>query len=89
MAYRSSDTTVTEKGQVTIPVEVRKALGLKPRDRVRIDYDDETETATIRPVRSVAEMLRGMAQPRQRPENFRQIREEFERGVAEDAVSDD
>lgn len=89
MARRSLNTTITEKGQVTIPVEVRRALGLKPRDRVRIDYDDEREIATIRPVKSVAELLRGMAQPRQRPENFQQIREEFERGVAEDAASED
>jgi len=27
-------TTITKKGQVTIPISVRKALGVKPRDRV-------------------------------------------------------
>jgi AbrB family looped-hinge helix DNA binding protein len=29
-----SDAAVTSKGQITIPVEVRRALGLKARDRV-------------------------------------------------------
>ena len=28
------EATVTSKGQITIPVGIRKSLGLKPRDRV-------------------------------------------------------
>ena len=31
------ETRVTQKGQVTIPLEIRELLGLKPRDRVRFE----------------------------------------------------
>jgi AbrB family looped-hinge helix DNA binding protein len=30
------ESTITEKGQTTVPKEVRDALGLKPRQRLRI-----------------------------------------------------
>ena len=33
-------TNVTTKGQVTVPIEVRKILGLKPGDRVLFSVDD-------------------------------------------------
>lgn len=29
-----AESAVTSKGQITIPVEVRRAMGLKPQDRV-------------------------------------------------------
>jgi AbrB family looped-hinge helix DNA binding protein len=29
-----SESAVTSKGQITIPVEIRRAMGLKPQDRV-------------------------------------------------------
>ena len=34
------ETRVTQKGQVTIPLEIRELLGLKPRDRVRFEVID-------------------------------------------------
>lgn len=39
MDYVSS---MTSKGQVTIPVEIRKALGLKPRDKVAFRVENGT-----------------------------------------------
>lgn len=33
-------TSVTSKGQVTIPVAIRRLLGLRPRDRVRFTVRD-------------------------------------------------
>jgi AbrB family looped-hinge helix DNA binding protein len=89
MAYRSSETTVTDKGQVTIPVDVRRALGLKPRDKVSIEYDAQRGVAVIRPVPSVVAFLYGAVEPRRRPEDFRALREEFERGVAEEVAAED
>ena len=35
------ETTLTEKGQVTIPQEIRKLLGLRPKDKVRFEVEGE------------------------------------------------
>jgi AbrB family looped-hinge helix DNA binding protein len=43
-----STTTVTSKGQVTIPVEVRKHLKLKPGDKIDFQIE-ENGTARIFP----------------------------------------
>lgn len=32
--------SVSEKGQVTIPLEMRKALGVKPKDKVAFKLED-------------------------------------------------
>lgn len=46
-------TVVTRKGQITVPVEIRRALGLKEGDRVAVELDDGG--ARIRPARSNVE----------------------------------
>jgi AbrB family looped-hinge helix DNA binding protein len=55
-------TTITSKGQVTIPKRVRDALGLKPGSKVQIDIAQSGE-ATIRragkPARSQFAAVRG------------------------------
>jgi AbrB family looped-hinge helix DNA binding protein len=33
-------TTMTQRGQITVPVEVRRLLGLKPRDKVAFTIED-------------------------------------------------
>ena len=43
-------TVVTRKGQITVPAEIRRALGLKTGDRVAVELDDGG--ARIRPARS-------------------------------------
>lgn len=89
MAHPPTGTTVTDKGQVTIPVDVRRALGLKPRDKVSIEYDADRGVAVIRPLPSVVAMLYGAVRTSRHPEDFRALRAEFERGVAEEAASED
>ena len=42
-------TTVSSKGQVTIPVRIRRRLGLKPGDR--IEFVVKAGMTTIQPVR--------------------------------------
>ncbi|MDO8616356.1 MAG: AbrB/MazE/SpoVT family DNA-binding domain-containing protein [Dehalococcoidia bacterium] len=81
------ETTITTKGQVTIPAEVRKRLGLKPRDKVR--FEVEGDAATLRKSKSRILDMYGSVQPRTRPEDFRRLRDEFEQGVAEEALSED
>lgn len=34
-------TTVTQKGQVTIPIEIRNYLGIKPREKIVFSYKNE------------------------------------------------
>lgn len=76
------ETTVTQKGQVTIPARIRSRLGLKPHDKVR--FEVVGETVIIRPAPSKVLRWYGSVTPKERPEDFRKIREEFEQGVAEE-----
>jgi len=78
-------TRVTAKGQVTIPVELRRALKIKPRDKVCFDLVDEDEIR-LRPAKSVVEASFGAVTPARSPEDFRKLRRDFEEGVAEEAV---
>ena len=77
------ESTVTQKGQVTIPAAIRERLGLKPRDRVRF----EVENGTVKLHRVTSKLLSGYGSvsPKQRPEDFQSLRDEFESGVADEA----
>ena len=43
-------TTVTQKGQVTIPGELRRVLGLKPKDKVAFEL--VAGEVRLRPIKS-------------------------------------
>jgi AbrB family looped-hinge helix DNA binding protein len=79
---REHETTVTQKGQVTIPAEVRQALGIKPRDKVIFEMEEEEKVVKLRPAASRVERWFGAVTPKQQPENFKETREEFEDAVA-------
>ncbi|HEY4668779.1 MAG TPA: AbrB/MazE/SpoVT family DNA-binding domain-containing protein [Tepidiformaceae bacterium] len=55
---------MTRKGQITVPAEVREALGLKVGDRVAVRVDQQGTTATIEPADSVVERLYGVLSPK-------------------------
>jgi len=56
---------VTTKGQVTIPKEIRKQLGIQPRDK--IDFVLEKDRVVLVPVKTLKD-LRGTVQaPKRRP----------------------
>ena len=84
---RELETTITQKGQVTIPAEIRSRLGLKPRDRVR--FEVRGDVATLRPAPSKVLRWFGSVAPKERPEDFRKVRDEFEQGVAEEVDAED
>lgn len=42
-------TTITQKGQATIPAPIRKKLGMRPNTKIVFELKNETE-ASIRPV---------------------------------------
>lgn len=46
-------TTVSSKGQITLPVEIRRKLGIKPHDRITVESIGDT--AVIRRVRDFFE----------------------------------
>ena len=54
-------TTLTQRSQVTIPAEVRRVLGLKPRDKVA--FAVEGEEVRLRPVRYTLESVAGSLPP--------------------------
>ena len=80
---RVLETTVTQKGQVTIPAEIRSRLGLKARDKVR--FEIEGDAVRLRATPSKVLRWYGAVTAKKRPEDFQEVREEFETGVAEEA----
>ena len=57
------ESKITSKGQITVPIEVRRILGVRPGDRLRFESDNNG--VHIRPVRSqsVFEKYRGIGNP--------------------------
>ena len=68
-----STASVTRKGQVTIPAAVRRALGLKPKDRVAFILTDGG--AIMRPAPSALDRIAGSVKPRKKPEDFKELRD--------------
>lgn len=68
--------TVTQKGQITIPGELRRSLGIKPKDRVSFELVDGE--VRLRPVTSQLLAGYGAVKPRRKPEDFRKVRREVE-----------
>ncbi len=53
---------MTQKGQVTIPVDMRKKLGAKPYDTIRLEY--ENGFIKIKPVKDILDMAGMFKAPR-------------------------
>ena len=64
-------TTVTQRGQVTIPAEVRKLLGVKPRDKVTFTIEDGE--VHLAPASYSLESVYGSVKPSRKPEDFEQV----------------
>jgi AbrB family looped-hinge helix DNA binding protein len=73
-------TRVSEKGQVTIPLEVRKALGIQRGDRIVFELTGNGQ-ATLRRARTWVEEFAGKVPPRDPPLSSEEERLAFERGV--------
>jgi AbrB family looped-hinge helix DNA binding protein len=79
------ETTLTQKGQVTIPVEIRTRLGLKPRDKVVFELAGDI--VTLRPARS--RILEGYGSVQAATtDDLLETRKRFEEGVAEDTKAE-
>jgi len=49
MYYMKFQTTMTSKGTITISAPIRKALGLKPGNKINIELDEENERIIMNP----------------------------------------
>lgn len=87
---------VTTKGQVTIPKEIRDALGIEPGDEITFEKDDsgyriQKKAPTTGDGDDPFEKYRGMADSEDTmPERMRTLRGEYPRDVHEnDAETED
>ena len=76
-------TVMTRKGQVTVPAEIRRQLGLKRGDRVAFVLD-EGEVRLTR-TGSVVERTAGAFRTRRPALTAEELREAAERAMAEEA----
>lgn len=68
---REFTTTITQRGQVTIPAEVRRVLGVKHRDKVAFTIEDgEVRLASAS---FTLESAYGSVKPSKKPEDFEEI----------------
>jgi len=78
-------TVVTRKGQITIPVEIRRSLGISEGDRVAIVLDgDEVRLA---PSAGVVARTAGMLKAAESPLSAEELRQAAERAIAEEVVT--
>ncbi|NJN82009.1 MAG: AbrB/MazE/SpoVT family DNA-binding domain-containing protein [Caldilineaceae bacterium] len=85
--YTEHIRTLTTKGQVTIPAEIRRLLRLEPNDQVIFRVIGDQVQIEAAPM-SLEEAF-GSVPPLQQPENFREMRaiareERVQRAVAND-----
>ncbi len=75
------ESTVTMKGQTTLPKDVRLALGLSSGDRVRyVILDGEVRLLKVQPVSGLAGML---ARPGRKPVSLDEMDEAIAGGATE------
>jgi len=76
--------SVTSKGQVTIPAEVRRLLGVEPHDKVAFIVEEDQVRLTRRG--SVVEQTAGALQSDRTPVSAKKLREAGEEAIAQGAV---
>jgi antitoxin PrlF len=65
--------TVTSKGQVTIPVDVRNQIGLGAGDRIEFILNDETGRYEILPANRSVTALKGIIRKPAKPVSIEEI----------------
>ncbi|HKG25219.1 MAG TPA: AbrB/MazE/SpoVT family DNA-binding domain-containing protein [Thermomicrobiales bacterium] len=79
-------TTVTRKGQVTIPIDIRRSLDLKEGDRIAVEQHGEA--VLLRRATSVAERTAGILSGYRlaTPLSAEEERARFEQAVADEVA---
>jgi len=66
--------TISQKFQVVIPQKVRKMLGMKPGQKLRvIAYDNQVVLIPVRPIQEARGSLKGIDTDVQREEQDREL----------------
>lgn len=77
-------TTVTQRGQVTIPAEVRRILGVRPKDKV--SFSIENSHVHLKRASFTLESAYGSVKPSHRPEDFEAISRAVKEAKAENTL---
>ncbi len=83
---RQITTTITQRGQVTIPAEVRRVLGVKPRDKVAFTIEDGV--VHLAPASFILESAYGSVKPSEKPEDFDEVSRIAKEAKAEKAAQE-
>ncbi|WP_250475603.1 AbrB/MazE/SpoVT family DNA-binding domain-containing protein [Caballeronia sp. GAFFF1] len=75
--------TVTSKGQVTIPVDVRNRLGLESGDRIEFSFNETTGRYEVFPATRSISSLKGIVKKPDSPVSI----EDMNRAIAEKGAS--
>jgi len=73
--------TVTAKGQITLPVEVRRRLGLRPGSKLEFIVIDDERLEAI-PVSETVTSLKGMVPKPRRPLSLTDMEKAIARGAS-------
>ncbi len=77
-------TTITQRGQVPIPAEVRRLLNLKPG--VKVTFEIDGVDVRLKPIAFTLESTFGSVKPSNRPEDFDAILREVKDAKSERSV---
>ena len=79
-------TALTKKSQITLPKKVREVLKVKPGDQV--SFKVEGDEVKIVSVPSLLDENFGKVKPRRKPEDFKELRRNFEEKVGEEVLKE-
>ncbi|MFH1609920.1 MAG: type II toxin-antitoxin system PrlF family antitoxin [Candidatus Bipolaricaulota bacterium] len=77
-------TTMTQRGQATIPAEVRRLLGLEPGDKIGFAIEDGV--VRLAPASFTLDSAFGSVKPSRKPEDFEELSEAAKEHKAEETV---
>ena len=80
------ESSLSPKGQVTIPIEIRRMLGIKPKDK--IVFTVEAGKVGLKPVRSALDELYQSLPSLREPRSWEEIKESAHEDRAERLASE-
>ena len=78
------ESTITRKGQVTIPKAIRDRLGVKEGEKVL--FMMRGEEVVLKVVKGTILDLRGSVRPSAHPEDFEKIRQSVKQAIAKKVI---